>query len=155
MAEKQIVIREATDKDADGIVGVLASTRLDGDPWTGEDAFVAGSLKGSGGEFIVLVAEVASSIVGFVDCAVFASFWEGQKQGLIVDFFVLPAYQGRGVGSKLLSALVQKAEREKIEELHVSTGWVNRKARRLYGKFGFTEEQLLLERSKTSGGSNV
>lgn len=153
MIREEIIVREAIGKDSKEIAKMLSSTTLDNEEWGGKHEFVAENLKGK--NFIFLVAEVASSIVGFVDCAVFASFWEGQKQGLIVDFFVLPAYQGRGVGSKLLSALVQKAEREKIEELHVSTGWVNRKARRLYGKFGFTEEQLLLERSKTSGGSNV
>lgn len=101
----------------------------------------------SSNQFIVLVAEFNSSIVGFVDCTVFPSFWECQKQGLIVDLFVHPTYQSRGVGSELLKALIKRADAENIAELHVSTGWNNRKARKLYGKFGFTKENLLLERS--------
>jgi GNAT superfamily N-acetyltransferase len=150
IAEKEIIVREATDKDADGIIKVLMSTKLDEETWKGNENFVTESLQKrlSNKQFIVLVAEFNSSIVGFVDCAVFPSFWECQKQGLIIDLFVHPAYQGKGVGSELLEELIKRANAENIVELHVSTGWKNAKARMLYGKFGFTEEHLLLERSQ-------
>lgn len=152
-AKKEVTVREATGKDSDGIVKVLAAMKLDGETWEGEEAFVAGSPSSAmqKGEFIVLVAEYKSSIVGFVDCAVFPSFWEGEKQGLIVDFFVHPKYQGKGAGSKLLSALIERAEKGNIGELHVSTERNNTQARKIYAKFGFTEERLLLERSRTKG----
>jgi GNAT superfamily N-acetyltransferase len=150
IAEKGIIVREATDKDADGIIKVLTSTKLDKETWNGNEIFVTENLqkRSSNKQFIVLVAEFNSSIVGFVDCAVFPSFWECQKQGLIIDFFVHPVYQGKGVGSELLKALVKRANAENIVELHVSTRWKNAKARELYGRFGFTEEHLLLERSQ-------
>jgi len=127
----------------------LASTKPDEETWNGNTIFLTENLQKSlsSNQFIVLVAEFNSSIVGFVDCAVFPSFWECQKQGLIVDLFVHPTYQSRGVGSELLKALIKRADAENIAELHVSTGWNNRKARKLYGKFGFTKENLLLERS--------
>jgi len=150
MARKEIIVREATAKDSVGIIKVLLSTKLVEETWNGDEIFVTESLQKrlSNQQFTVLVAEFNSSIVGFIDCAVFPSFWECQKQGLIVDLFVHPAYQGKGVGSKLLETLVKKADAENIAELHVSTEIGNIKAQRLYRKFGFTGEQLLLERSQ-------
>jgi ribosomal protein S18 acetylase RimI-like enzyme len=150
IAEKEIIVREATDKDADGIVKVLMSTKLDEESWDENKIFVTENLQKHPGnkQFVVLVAEFNSSIVGFVDCAVFPSFWECQKQGLIIDLFVHPTYQSKGVGSKLLEALIKRANAENIVELHVSTGWKNAKARKLYVKFGFTKKYLLLERSQ-------
>jgi GNAT superfamily N-acetyltransferase len=147
---KEIIVREPIDKDADGIIKVLTSTKLNEETWKGNEIFVTESLQKrlSNKQFIVLLAEFNSSIVGFVDCAVFPSFWECQKQGLIIDLFVHPAYQRKGVGSELLEALIKRANAENIVELHVSTGWKNEEARKLYGKFGFTEEHLLLERSQ-------
>jgi GNAT superfamily N-acetyltransferase len=47
---------------------------------------------------------------------------------LIIDLFVHPAYQGEGVGSKLLEALIKRASEENIVELHGSTGRKNAKA---------------------------
>ena len=148
--EKEIIVREATAKDAEGIIKVLMSTKLDEETWNENKIFVTENLQKSlsNRQFIVLVAEFNSSIVGFVDCAVFPSFWECQKQGLIIDFFVHPTYQSEGVGSELLKALIKRVDVENIVELHVSTEWKNEKARKLYGKFGFTEEHLLLERSQ-------
>ena len=150
IAEKEIIVRAATDKEADGIIKVLISSKLGEETWNENKIFVTENLQKrlSNKQFIVLVAEFNSSIVGFVDCAIFPSFWECQKQGLIIDLFVHPTYQSKGVGSKLLKAIIERADTENIVELHVSTGWNNQKALKLYGKFGFTEEHLLLERSK-------
>lgn len=67
---------------------------------------------------------------------------------MIIDLFVHYDYRGKGVGSMLLRAMIEHAKAEDIAELHVSTEWDNTKARKLYGKYGFTEEQLLLERSQ-------
>ena len=150
--EKEIVVREATSEDVNKIIEVLTSTKLDKETWCGDRAFVVENLQKrlQQKQFIVYVAELNSSIAGFISCVVFTSFWECQKQGLIVDLFVHPAYQGKGVGSKLLETLVKKADAENIVELHVSTKSENIKAQKLYRKFGFTGEQFLLERTQRS-----
>ena len=149
VVEKEIIVRKASCKDVEGIIGVLTSISLNEEKWRAKAAFVAENLKDLG-EAIALVAEFKSSIIGFIDCIIFPSFWEGQKQGLTADFFVRDEYQAKGVGSKLLEALVKCAEAQNVAELHVSTGWKNAKARKFYGKYGFTEEQLLLERCRGS-----
>jgi len=149
IAEKEIIVREATNKDADGIIKVLRSTKLGEETWNENEIFVIENLQKrlNDKQFMVLVAEFNSSIVGFIDYAVFPSFWECQKQGLIINLFVHPTYQSKGIGSKLLKAIIKRAKAENIVELHVSTEWRNAKARKLYGKYGFTDEHLLLERS--------
>jgi len=97
--------------------------------------------------YTVFVAEVEGEIAGFIGVVVFPSLWESSFQGLINDFFVSEDFVGKGVGTKLLETLVEWADAERIGELHASTDWKNEAARRLYGKFGFTEERLLLERT--------
>jgi len=147
-ARTQIVVRKATAEDAASILNVLRSTNLQGDEWTRNEEWVKKALDMflKTDDYRVFVAEIDDKIVGLVGFVVFPSLWEGSAQGLINDFFVDKRFQGKGAGTKLLEALVEWADTEGIEELHVSTGWENEAARRLYEKFGFTKKRLLLER---------
>lgn len=149
-AKTQIIVRKATPRDTTGIINVLKSTELQGEEWAHNEKWVEKALEKSlkTDDYKIFVAEANEEIVGFVSLVVFPSLWEGSAQGLINDFFVDKSFQGKGVGAKLLEALVEWADAEGIEELHVSTGWENEAARRLYEKFGFTEKRLLLERER-------
>ena len=148
MSKKNVIVREASVKDIEGIIRVLKSTRLGEECWDENEHFAAENIRETQRDkgILLLVAESNSLIVGFIDCVFFPSFWESQKQGLIVDFFVHPAEQGKGIGSRLLDALIERAESQGVAELHVSTQQFNLNARKLYNKFGFIGEQLLLER---------
>ena len=148
MATEEINVRKATIKDIDGIVSVLESTSLSEERWTRNEKLAKRMLRESlkDKNWSILIAEAESAIVGFIDCASFPSLWEGAKQGLIVDLFVRDDYQGKGIGSKLLQAMIEQAEAANVCELHVSTEQVNQRARKLYGKNGFKEEHILLER---------
>jgi ribosomal protein S18 acetylase RimI-like enzyme len=147
-ADKRVVVRTATGKDVEGIIEVLTSVRLRDEAWAGDENWTQKTLR----KFLktenctMLIAQSDGKIVGFIGYIVFPSFWECANQGFINDFFVHKDFQGEGIGSKLIEAVVERADREGLDELHVSTGWNNKRARRLYEKFGFTEEQLLLER---------
>ena len=147
-AEKEIVVRKAARKDVDGIIEVLQSTKLGAEAWTSDERWTRKVLERclTLENYVLLVAEYNKKIVGFVDCCVFPSFWEGAYQGIINHLFVLPGFQGRGVGAMLIEAVVKEADTKGLGELHVSTERENIKARRLYAKYGFTEECLLLER---------
>jgi len=151
MLEKEIVIHEVTVNDIDGIIKVLKSTKLDDDAWNENERFVRENILNYGrqNQFIALVAELNSSIVGFVVCAVYPSFWECQKQGFIIDLFVSQPSQSKGIGSELLKAVIERATSEKIIELHVSTELKNTKAQKLYRELGFRNEHLLLELFQT------
>lgn len=149
-AEKKITVRKARRQDADGIIEVLKSTKLGTEIWTGDEKWLEKSL----GDFLDLknytlfVAECESKVIGFVDCCTFPSFWEGSEQGIINHLFVSSTFQGEGVGGMLLKSIIARADAEGLGELHVSTERENVGARRLYSRFGFTEERLLLERAR-------
>jgi ribosomal protein S18 acetylase RimI-like enzyme len=146
---EKIVIRKAHAEDAKGIIDVLKSTRLSGETWSGEEEWTKKTLRKTliTENLGFLVAEINKRIVGFVDYAIFPSFWECEYQGLISDLFVHQAFHGKGVGEKLIETVVRRADAAQLGELHVSTGRENLRARRLYAKYGFTEEQPLLERT--------
>jgi ribosomal protein S18 acetylase RimI-like enzyme len=150
--EKCFVVRKAMDKDVEGVIEVLTSTRLQDGAWTADKDWTQKALQKflKTENYTMFVAESDGKVVGFIGYIVFPSFWECANQGFINDFFVHKDFQGEDIGSKLIEAVVERADREGLDELHVSTGWNNKRARRLYEKFGFTEEQLLLERHQKS-----
>jgi ribosomal protein S18 acetylase RimI-like enzyme len=147
---EEIIVRKATIKDIDGIINVLESTKLTEETWKGNEGWTKRALQKaiSNRNCTILLAELDSTIVGFIDYIVFPSFWECAKHGMINHLFVHNAYQGKGFGAKLVRAVIERVDAEGIGELHVPTEWKNAKARRLYGKYGFTKEHLLLERSR-------
>jgi ribosomal protein S18 acetylase RimI-like enzyme len=150
MEKEHIVIRQAANKDLEGVIDVLRSTKLFEEVWKGDKKWVKKALQKSltieNSAF--LVAEINQRVVGFVDYVVYPSFWECEHQGLINDLFVHEAFQGKGVGGKLIEAVVKRADVLGLGELHVSTGWENTRAQRLYAKHGFVEEQPSLERAR-------
>lgn len=148
-AEKKILTRKATHKDVDAIIEVLKSTKLGTEAWAGGEKWTRKALNEclNLGNYVLLVAGYNQKIVGFIDYCVYPSFWEGTNQGIINHLFVHSAFQGKGAGTLLVKAVIKEADAQGLGELHVSTERENTKARRLYAKYGFTEERLLLERT--------
>jgi GNAT superfamily N-acetyltransferase len=56
-------------------------------------------------------------------------------------FFVSPKLRGKGLGSKMLAATIEKAKSSGIKELHIHTSTIEEEAaaQRLYESFGFSE----------------
>jgi len=154
---EEIIVRKTTSRDTDGIINVLKSTKLAEETWKGNERWVKRVLQKSLSDknYTILVAECDSTIIGFINCIVFPSFWDCANQGMINHLFVHDAHQGKGVGAKLVRAITKHADAENITEMHVSTEWENVKARKLYGRYGFTEERLLLERSQETKVKSV
>jgi ribosomal protein S18 acetylase RimI-like enzyme len=148
-AEKGMVVRKATRKDVGSIIEVLKSTKLGTEVWQGNEKWTRKALEECLDleHYVLLVAEYSQKIVGFIDCCAYPSFWEGAYQGTINHLLVLSAFQGMGAGAMLIEAMVKEANAQRLGELHVSTERENTKARRLYAKYDFTKERLLLERT--------
>lgn len=151
-AKKEILVRKATHKDIDAIIEVLKSTKLDAEAWADNEKWTRKALKEcfTLENYVLLVARYNQRIVGFIDCCVYPFFWEGAYQGIINHLFVHSTFQGKGVGAMLIKAVVEEADAQRLGELHVSTERKNARARRLYAKYGFTRERLLLERTRLS-----
>ncbi len=86
------------------------------------------------------VAEVDGKPVGFVACdANWVSFYENEEMGEIHEIFVHPEWQGRGIGSALLSKALDYAKRRGRRMAGLWVGVGNVRAKKFYEKFGFKE----------------
>ncbi len=57
----------------------------------------------------------------------------------IVELFVLPAYQGKGVATEMISMCIKEAKNKKLNGLITQTEFKNIPAQNLYKKMGFVE----------------
>ena len=142
-----LVIREASGKDIEGMVNVLRTIYLQDEDWARKAIKKLLATE----NYVILVAELNGTLVGFVDYYVLPSIWEKWNEATINYLFVHKDYQGRGVGSKLLKEVTKRTDEMGIMELHVGTEMDNKRAIHLYKKHGFTKEYLLLERVKEEG----
>jgi [ribosomal protein S18]-alanine N-acetyltransferase len=72
------------------------------------------------------------SVVGY------AAYWRTLDEAMITNVAVAPDWRGRGVGRRLLDALVRQAVDEKLSGLTLEVRPSNQPARRLYEAAGFT-----------------
>lgn len=99
-------------------------------------------------------------INGLLDerCTVFVLLWDREPvafcaarectnrpfygYALVSDLYVLPEYQRKGNGRKLLSHTLRKLRERGFKGAVLSTAEDNRAARRFYSKFGFSEREF-------------
>lgn len=142
-----LVIREASSKDIDGIVGVLKTIYLQDEHWARKAIKKLLDTE----NYVIIVADLSGTVVGFIDYYVLPSIWEKWNEATINFLFVHKDYQGKGIGSRLLKEVTNRIDDMGIVELHVGTEMNNKRAIQLYKKHGFTKEYLLLERVKEQG----
>lgn len=89
------------------------------------------------------------NVVGW--CDVFPESNPRQNHRGALGMGLLPEYRGKGLGSKLLAAVLAQAQKFGLEkvELHVYTS--NSAAIALYKKFGFEQEGLIRRYRKLDG----
>ena len=139
-----LIIREASSKDIEGMVNVLKTIYLQDEDWARKAIKKLLDTE----NYVILVAELNGTLVGFIDYYVLPSIWEKWNEAIINYLFVHKDYQGKGVGSKLLKEVTKRTDEMGIVELHVGTEMDNKRAIHLYKRHGFTKEYLLLERVK-------
>jgi GNAT superfamily N-acetyltransferase len=155
VAEAQPRLRPAGEDDRSFLLSVYASTReeeLAAMPWSDAErrAFVAFQFDAQDAAYrdypdaTFSVVEVGGEPAG----RLYVARWAREIR--IVDVALLPAFRGRGVGTALLSALVQESEASgRPLTIHVEA---ENPARRLYERMGFRVVEavgpvyLLLER---------
>lgn len=123
------LVRKAEEGD---ILGMAALDRLCfAHPWS-EQAF-ADELKSNPRAFY-LVAEWNGELIGY------AGLWAILEEGHITNVAVHPAHQNKGLGTLLLSTLIETAESQGLTAFTLEVRPSNESALALYAKFGFRIE---------------
>lgn len=68
---------------------------------------------------------------------------EPERHGYITNLYVRSAHRGRGIGSRLLEALLAECHRETVDAVIL---WPTPRSRTLYERHGFAVRDDLLER---------
>jgi RimJ/RimL family protein N-acetyltransferase len=149
-----VKIRPARKSDAKGFnacVGAVAEERryialTRRPPLTASKKWMAFVL---GAKFPLLVAVDGKRIVGWCDVAPrdIPGFEHtgGLGMGLVAEF------RGRGVGARLLKAVIARCRKRGIEKIELQVLASNRAARALYRKFGFRHEGRRIRARKLDG----
>jgi L-amino acid N-acyltransferase len=148
-----LIIRSATESDRAAVLELAPRLREGVAPWrpdAGVSAAVRGWVEGSlgamsDGDQAVLVAELDGLLVGFVTLSS-VRHWSGELDAWIGELVVHPDAEGRGMGTSLVEAVIERAREDGHARISVSTGATNSRARRLYAKLGFEDEDVTLSR---------
>jgi [ribosomal protein S18]-alanine N-acetyltransferase len=122
-----VAIRSAANKDVPAILAIEQSSP-GAAQWTGEKY---NNLLANG---IILLAEEAGQLCGFVCAKAVAGEWE------IENVAVTPDFHRRGVATELLRELIRRAETTAASAILLEVRESNLPARRLYEKHGFRQE---------------
>ncbi|MCW2864928.1 MAG: ribosomal-protein-alanine acetyltransferase [Actinoallomurus sp.] len=122
-------VREMTLDDLFGVLE-LEHVLFTDDAWS-EDTYRS-ELADPGGTRHYVLAEDDGVLAGWAGLAAVGG------QGDVLTIGVRPELQGRGVGSALLTALLDEAAVRDCAEVFLDVRADNDRARRLYERFGFT-----------------
>jgi GNAT superfamily N-acetyltransferase len=141
VSEPAVALRPATPRDRDFLARVYASTReeeLARVPFTPaqREAFLAQQFAAQTAHYERHYADADFAVVlvdGRPAGRLIVARWEGEIR--VVDVSLLPAFRGRGVGTRLLRPLLEEADaRGDAVSIHVERV---SPARRLYRRLGF------------------
>ena len=95
---------------------------------------------------LVLVAEREAEIIGMCSVQTLISTAEGNTVGLLEDLIVRSDHRGGGVGTRLLSEIVEWCSGKGISRLQLLRDADNAKAREFYLRKGWGETRLVCMR---------
>ncbi len=133
-----LIIRQMVAADVEAIVVAFAA-------WHKNRRHLQLYLRQQGsGERVVLVALLGDTLVGY-GTVVWQSLYEPFRQaGIpeIVDLNVVPAYQGRGIGTALIRAAERVVAEHSIRQIGISAGQTpeDAAANSLYRKLGYAPD---------------
>ena len=81
----------------------------------------------------LFVADIKGEIAGY------AVFWAVMDQGELGNVAVDESHRGKGIGSKLIQAVLSRASDRGVREIFLEVRKSNTKAQDLYKTFGFAE----------------
>lgn len=99
-------------------------------------------------EAVILVAEVDGAVIGYAYAGLEGPDWMALRgpAGALYDILVDPARRERGVGRKLLDAMLQALEARGAPQVVLFTATQNEAAQRLFAKAGFRATMIEMTR---------
>ena len=92
----------------------------------------------------IWVAIQGDRLIGYLIAVYLISFEYGGISAEIDEFYVKDPERGRGVGESLLKTFRGKMRRQKVVQISLRVGKLNREGIRFYKKFGFRERKGFL-----------
>lgn len=118
----------------DGVLNAKTIDKVLEDRYSGEELAEIISSDNS----ILAVAEENNQIVGFA----FISWKESDAE--LESIYIIPEYQGQGIGTKMLDFVIKKIP-DQVESVGVGAIKENEAARRFYTSKGFEEKDEVME----------
>ncbi len=142
------VIVEATESDLPDMVGLLTelSSSLEQPHDLDQQELIDNCLSiiHNPLAFILLAKEEAKT-VGLIDFSMRRTALHRGPSALVDEIVVTQEYRGKGIGSSLLTAAIDKCRQLGCCEIEVSTEMSNEAARALYQASGFSGDAVLFE----------
>lgn len=99
--------------------------------------------------FPIYYAVSSNQVVGWCDVTPFSNPRFSHRG--VLGMGLLPDFRGKGLGSRLLEAVVEHSRRSSLEKLELQVWATNNPAIALYKKYGFGEEGLSKKFRKLEG----
>lgn len=147
MDTKPLIIRPAGQDDLDAMVSLLQAlfaieADFTPDPQRQRQG-LSRFMEGCGKHRCILVAEADHRVVAMATVQILISTAQGGPVGLMEDVVVQGRFRGRGVGRRLVNALVEWAADRGLTRLQLLADYRNRPALDFYRKMGWHTTQLL------------
>ncbi len=94
----------------------------------------------------ILVFREKSGVAGMVNLLYTVSTARGGRVAILEDMVVRPGARGRGIGSQLLKAAIDKARSSGCSRITLLTDSDNHDAMRFYSRHGFSRSQMIVMR---------
>jgi len=147
----EILIREAAPQDAGTIVTLIRQLAPEGGEQSPvNETFVLHYLSGINRK--ILLAQRGEKVEGLLSYSVRLDLFHAGNSVLIEELVVDEGSRGAGIGSALMSALLERLPGLDPREVCLAVMPDNDRAIRFYRKHGFVEEALFLERHFASKG---
>jgi GNAT superfamily N-acetyltransferase len=146
-------IRRATPSDEGAVLALVPRLVAFGPPvWRDPAAMsvtdrkvIAAALRSSSDDPIVLVAIAPrDTVAGFLHLHSEIDYYTERKNGHVADLVVAEAYEGKGIGRRLLAQAEDWARARQFEWLTISVFRENSRAARTYAEAGFKEDRVRL-----------